>query len=105
MPPIATQANEIDACDSENAPVAAAATANLNVVRPDASFINASPSSTYISCLGMPARPASALTATARSEEHTSELQSLMRISYAVFCLKKKKQPHNTIEPPHSTTT
>src|SRR3546814_10489667 len=36
-----------------------------------------------------------------RSEEHTSELQSLMRISYAVFCLKKKKyinkeQPNNT---------
>src|SRR3546814_3150077 len=31
-----------------------------------------------------------------RSEEHTSELQSLMRISYAVFCLKKKKK-HNTI--------
>src|SRR3546814_4041124 len=30
-----------------------------------------------------------------RSEEHTSELQSLMRISYAVFCLKKKKQIHN----------
>src|SRR3546814_1350697 len=29
---------------------------------------------------------------TIRSEEHTSELQSLMRISYAVFCLKKKKQ-------------
>src|SRR3546814_8367457 len=28
----------------------------------------------------------------ARSEEHTSDLQSLMRISYAVFCLKKKKQ-------------
>src|SRR3546814_2672745 len=35
----------------------------------------------------------------ARSEEHTSELPSLMRISYAVFCLKKKK--HNT----HYTTT
>src|SRR3546814_8149562 len=30
----------------------------------------------------------------ARSEEHTSELQSLMRISYAVFCLKKKKKKH-----------
>src|SRR3546814_3708866 len=30
-----------------------------------------------------------------RSEEHTSELQSLMRISYAVFCLKKKKNTHN----------
>src|SRR3546814_10733079 len=34
-----------------------------------------------------------------RSEEHTSELQSLMRNSYAVFCLKKKK--HNTYKPPH----
>src|SRR3546814_3645106 len=34
--------------------------------------------------------------ATFRSEEHTSELQSLMRISYAVFCLKKKKKhTHN----------
>src|SRR3546814_4876266 len=33
---------------------------------------------------------------TARSEEHTSELQSLMRISYAVFCLKKKKYSKNT---------
>src|SRR3546814_1029229 len=32
-----------------------------------------------------------AQTALGRSEEHTSELQSLMRISYAVFCLKKKK--------------
>src|SRR3546814_3145135 len=31
----------------------------------------------------------------ARSEEHTSELQSLMRISYAVFCLKKKKSNKN----------
>src|SRR3546814_10733957 len=31
------------------------------------------------------------LTPAGRSEEHTSELQSLMRISYAVFCLKKKK--------------
>src|SRR3546814_3134060 len=32
-----------------------------------------------------------------RSEEHTSELQSLMRISYAVFCLKKKKIETNTL--------
>src|SRR3546814_12634088 len=31
-----------------------------------------------------------------RSEEHTSELQSLMRISYAVFCLKKKKKQHSS---------
>src|SRR3546814_7501098 len=33
-----------------------------------------------------------------RSEEHTSELQSLMRISYAVFCLKQKKTTHHTIK-------
>src|SRR3546814_12372172 len=33
-----------------------------------------------------------------RSEEHTSELQSLMRISYAVFCLKKKKR-YKTLQP------
>src|SRR3546814_11733136 len=33
--------------------------------------------------------------ATLRSEEHTSELQSLMRTSYAVFCLKKKKKKRN----------
>src|SRR3546814_5975054 len=36
------------------------------------------------------------LYAAARSEEHTSELQSLMRISYAVFCLKKKKHVDTT---------
>src|SRR3546814_6663988 len=33
-----------------------------------------------------------------RSEEHTSELQSLMRISYAVFCLKKKKHTEQTTQ-------
>src|SRR3546814_9940491 len=33
-----------------------------------------------------------------RSEEHTSELQSLMRISYAVFCLKKKKKIQHTLD-------
>src|SRR3546814_1506067 len=41
--------------------------------------------------------------APARSEEHTSELQSLMRISYAVFCLKKKNKIVNTQKP--RTTT
>src|SRR3546814_9641576 len=44
-----------------------------------------------------------------RSEEHTSELQSLMRISYAVFCLKKKndhtKQPHTLITTNNTYTT
>src|SRR3546814_5952964 len=39
-----------------------------------------------------------------RSEEHTSELQSLMRISYAVFCLKKKKTKHQLAYPATSTT-
>src|SRR3546814_3864163 len=39
-----------------------------------------------------------------RSEEHTSELQSLMRISYAVFCLKKKKKHKYTIHT-HSSVT
>src|SRR3546814_1096142 len=39
-----------------------------------------------------------------RSEEHTSELQSLMRISYAVFCLKKKNT-HNTNLYSHTKTT
>src|SRR3546814_7053871 len=38
-----------------------------------------------------------------RSEEHTSELQSLMRISYAVFCLKKKKATKKFHTKPHST--
>src|SRR3546814_4205714 len=40
----------------------------------------------------------------ARSEEHTSELQSLMRISYAVFCLKKKNKTI-TKKPPRQTHT
>src|SRR3546814_7080759 len=45
------------------------------------------------------------ITMARRSEEHTSELQSLMRISYAVFCLKKKKKSNSDIEKDtHSTT-
>src|SRR3546814_2968257 len=41
-----------------------------------------------------------------RSEEHTSELQSLMRISYAVFCLTKKKdKPHKKQPRTHDTNT
>src|SRR3546814_8354836 len=50
--------------------------------RPDCAPMVGSPSLTPVG-----ARP--------RSEEHTSELQTLMRISYAVFCLKKKKQLTN----------
>src|SRR3546814_3936378 len=40
----------------------------------------------------------------ARSEEHTSELQSLMRISYAVFCLKKKRNPFKKLHSRICTT-
>src|SRR3546814_3896752 len=40
-----------------------------------------------------------------RSEEHTSELQSLMRISYAVFCLKKKKQTNTPANPTQDAST
>src|SRR3546814_3102830 len=40
-----------------------------------------------------------------RSEEHTSELQSLMRISYAVFCLKKKKKADETMQNIHRQHT
>src|SRR3546814_5150776 len=39
-----------------------------------------------------------------RSEEHTSELQSLMRISYAVFCLKKKNKTKNNTPIHHKTS-
>src|SRR3546814_8300449 len=55
---------------------------------------------------GMDARPPAQRSANGhhnRSEEHTSELQSLMRISYAVFCLKKKnKQYTTTYTVPHT---
>src|SRR3546814_2458469 len=60
----------------------------------------------YISELLAGSKPSARLD---RSEEHTSELQSLMRISYAVFCLKKKKIKHlyhhhtnKTIPPPYT---
>src|SRR3546814_16695359 len=45
--------------------------------------------------LAEPCRETECGRALPRSEEHTSELQSLMRISYAVFCLKKKKKKTN----------
>src|SRR3546814_1273430 len=44
------------------------------------------------------------VTAASRSEEHTSELQSLMRISYAVFCLKKKKKKRYQLDTPRKLT-
>src|SRR3546814_4893326 len=58
--------------------------------RPESLRSHAKPTVTVMATTASrPARPSSPHVA--RSEEHTSELQSLMRISYAVFCLKKKK--------------
>src|SRR3546814_4158635 len=59
-----------------------------------------SSSSSLLTCIAYQAKPHECKagrtpffhTSLRRSEEHTSELQSLMRISYAVFCLKKKKE-------------
>src|SRR3546814_1212152 len=47
-------------------------------------------------------RALSVISAKERSEEHTSELQSLMRISYAVFCLKKKIHIHTIYTTPNT---
>src|SRR3546814_1091087 len=52
----------------------------------------------------LPQRPAERHREEGRSEEHTSELQSLMRISYAVFCLKKKNHRH-AAKPRHTRTS
>src|SRR3546814_5681747 len=51
---------------------------------------------TRIGLIGAGGRMGRAIAQVIRSEEHTSELQSLMRISYAVFCLKKKTTNHNS---------
>src|SRR3546814_5472076 len=61
-------------------------------LRPEASGPNRSRPAGWSRTAAPPRR------STARSEEHTSELQSLMRNSYAVFCLKKKKQKKQTKE-------
>src|SRR3546814_1706630 len=51
-----------------------------------------------------PARAARRVQDPLRSEEHTSELQSLMRISYAVFCVKKKKEENTASRMQQKTT-
>src|SRR3546814_5824624 len=71
-----------------------------------ATFGNAAASTLYGIDVDFSVRPAPGLTLNGgfellhakfdRSEEHTSELQSLMRISYAVFCLKKKTQKYRS---------
>src|SRR3546814_6005789 len=80
----------------------AAATGNASAMAAAASVESASSSASGVVAGGVPVRLKDVATVRQgykereaiirmRSEEHTSELQSLMRISYAVFCLKKKK--------------
>src|SRR3546814_2624783 len=66
--------------------------AAISITSPAASFsaLRRNPSSRLHE-----AKASCAVAIASRSEEHTSELQSLMRISYAVFCLKKKKKKEN----------
>src|SRR3546814_8662764 len=56
---------------------------------------HAEPFAAYRHEANLPGQEAQRQAGYGRSEEHTSELQSLMRISYAVFCLKKKKSKNN----------
>src|SRR3546814_3672529 len=67
------------------------------------------PDRSLMSASTAPAANIGVATAKRRSEEHTSELQSLMRISYAVFCLKKKKKKKTynkqTNKPQHAHNT
>src|SRR3546814_9147800 len=59
----------------------------------------------FVECFGPQRRIDVLHTAGRRSEEHTSELQSLMRISYAVFCLKKKNKKNTQVQTTASLTS
>src|SRR3546814_7126565 len=65
---------------------------NRNGVDPSVLAKSRGGASKCSSCSGPAQTADSGIICARRSEEHTSELQSLMRISYAVFCLKKKKK-------------
>src|SRR3546814_9183011 len=62
---------------------------------PPAQITQSPPSLAFSRSLPKSAIHSAAMTTANRSEEHTSELQSLMRISYAVFCLKKKNSTND----------
>src|SRR3546814_1819666 len=87
---------------SSNSLPAAAAPASLALIGANATPPSASDTSDCV-CSFSPLPSTDRSTPLARSEEHTSELQSLMRISYAVFCLKKKT-PTTTTSPHHHTS-
>src|SRR3546814_6995229 len=67
-------------------------------VAPRMRAISAERSRTSVAVMRGPSNWPSRSASSARSEEHTSELQSLMRISYAVFCLKKKTKHESVPE-------
>src|SRR3546814_8988888 len=79
------------ACRPQLIPRSSAMITRRNLIAGSAMLGAAAVARSALAALPEPAYPAGPGTAP-RSEEHTSELQSLMRISYAVFCLKKKKQ-------------
>src|SRR3546814_7544058 len=89
-----------DLCSASVTPMPAARFALMNAWRSTASLVKANSSRIVFSLTPITPnmiaaqKPVRSLPAEQRSEEHTSQLQSLMRNSYAVFCLKKKK--HNT---------
>src|SRR3546814_1637936 len=64
--------------------------ADVHGTTPTISMASSLPAPTSTVTASIPSRCGRSTTCRSRSEEHTSELQSLMRISYAVFCLKKK---------------
>src|SRR3546814_9741087 len=87
-----------DVCSSDLIRVYGVFLAALFVIASGAAFLETA-ANPYIVAFGDPARASQRLNLAqsfngfgGRSEEHTSELQSLMRISYAVFCLKKNKK-------------
>src|SRR3546814_5928113 len=89
-------------CSSSPVTVASTSTAAVFCIKPqDQRAITTAPTKPMAASIQThpryrPASNAAIARTEVRSEEHTSELQSLMRISYAVFCLKKKKKqrPH-----------
>src|SRR3546814_7371938 len=70
---------------------------SIEISRSSPSRLNESCSRVTVPSKKIPSKPPLVLSIT-RSEEHTSELQSLMRISYAVFCLKKKIKKQNSTQ-------
>src|SRR3546814_2058911 len=93
------QADDVNRAEAEmDARLAARGAGGYGFTGPTAGLFMAMQGAPGVSMMSIGRDPDGMLRATlaARSEEHTSELQSLMRISYAVFCLKNKHNLHDT---------